>query len=597
MAKVGSKGDVTVRVGTLYDDAGVEAGKGDLGDLDEKSTSTSEKMINQWEKVKANWLKVVAAIFAMKQAWDFADAAARFDQQEQAFTNLAASHGVNAKMVIADLKVMSGQMVSTAQLMTSAGSAMLLGIPADRLSEMMEIARAAAKVMGTSVQDAFNDIATGIGRQSPLILDNLGITIKLEKAYGSYASQLGKTTSQLTDSEKKQAFLNAAMDAGQEIVQRVGKQSLNAAQAMAMFTATMADMKIWAGKVIISTTAALAGVAFAISKVFAQMLKTAATAIGKLDQLLGKLPFYKATPSILEFAEAQGEAVKEADRLMNQSFGVATAVWKEKEAVAGLIQKKKELNQIPSEPIEEKKKEAEADDPETAAIKTRMAFRYAEMEQLMTFDEVRAASMERGAMLSDEMVGREVANNRAMAMAVQARSRVTGVANQEMEKQILSFIETGKFSLGAMAKIMAQQVKIELAGIAAKAAVQALYFTGLGLAASTPWGAASLGPPGQFFAAAAQMAAISGAALAATAAVQGLAGGRAEKPAPGTAGGEPIQTTGGDQAASVFESGSQPQQPTVIQRTYINVEGHVVDLADFARRLIPATEEALEDGA
>ena len=297
---------------------------------------------NYGKSVVAMAAKVGGAFLAMGKAWDLMGAAARFDEQEQAFTNLAASHGANAKSIIANLKALSGQTVSTAAVIESAGNAMLLGIPAERMAGMMEIARASAKVTGQTVQEAFNDIATGIGRQSPMILDNLGITVKLGKAYDGYAASLGKSSKQLTDAEKKQAFLNAVMRSGREIVDRVGKSNLSAAQAQAMFVAKMEDFKIVAGKVIITITAALSGVAFAISKVFAQTLKTAATAFGKLDQLMGKLPFYEATPGILEFADAQGAAAKEADRLMKQSFDVATAIWKEKEAVEGLAKAKQE---------------------------------------------------------------------------------------------------------------------------------------------------------------------------------------------------------------------------------------------------------------
>ena len=336
--------------------------------------ATLKKASSDFDKygksVVAIFVKIKAAQIALTKAWDLAADAAKFDQQEQAFTNLAASYGANAADIITSLKQVSGQTVSTAAAMDAAGKAMLLGIPAERLASMMEIARASAKITGQTVQEAFNDIAVGIGRQSPMILDNLGITVKLSKAYIEYAGHLGKTVKQLKDAEKKQAFLNAVMKSGKSIVDRVGKSTLTAADAQAIFTAKMQDMKIIAGKVIITVTAGLSGIAFAISKVFAQTLKTVATAIGKIDQLMGKLPFYKATPGILEFADAQGAAAKEADRLMKQSFGVAAAVWKEKEAVEGLAKAKRKAVEDPEEPAAVK---AVKDISEAASYAPRLA--------------------------------------------------------------------------------------------------------------------------------------------------------------------------------------------------------------------------------
>jgi len=84
----------------------------------------------------------------------------------------------------------------------------MLGIDKNKLPELMEIAAARGKVMGRTVTEAFNDITIGIGRQSKLILDNLGIIVNAEDAYKRYATQLGKTSDQLTEVERKQAFVN-----------------------------------------------------------------------------------------------------------------------------------------------------------------------------------------------------------------------------------------------------------------------------------------------------------------------------------------------------------------------------------------------------
>ena len=70
---------------------------------------------------------------------------------------------------------------------------------------------------------------------------------------------------------------------------------------------------------------------------------------------------------------------------------------------------------------------------------------------------------------------------------------------------------------------------MQLVGIAAEAAVRALYFAALGTAALTPWGLATFGPPGVLFKAAGEMAAISGVSLATAYGVQYvIQGGREE---------------------------------------------------------------------
>ncbi|RLF32701.1 MAG: hypothetical protein DRN07_04430 [Thermoplasmata archaeon] len=102
---------------------------------------------------------------------------------------------------------------------------MMMGIRPEALTRLMAIARATAKMTGQEVTKAFEDITLGIARQSKMILDNLGIIIRVEEANRRYAASLGKTASQLTDAEKKQAFLNAALEAGEDLMHRLGDQS------------------------------------------------------------------------------------------------------------------------------------------------------------------------------------------------------------------------------------------------------------------------------------------------------------------------------------------------------------------------------------
>ena len=134
-----------------------------------------------------------------------------------------------------------------------------------------------------------------------------------------------------------------------------------------------------------------------------------------------------------------------------------------------------------------------------------------------------------------------LAANFRMAESAKSRSRVTGAANQAMQNQMLSLIDTHKFSTSALARAVAQLVKIELVGIAAKASIRALYEVGLGLATSF------VNPPesATHFAAASQLALIGAASLAGAAAVNVATGGGAQQGAPGSPTGEPLRTIPG----------------------------------------------------
>ena len=75
-----------------------------------------------------------------------------------------------------DLKEATAGTVSELELMKRAVSAKNLGLPVENLASLFEFATKRAQETGESVDFLVNSIVTGIGRKSPLILDNLGIS-------------------------------------------------------------------------------------------------------------------------------------------------------------------------------------------------------------------------------------------------------------------------------------------------------------------------------------------------------------------------------------------------------------------------------------
>jgi hypothetical protein len=124
-----------------------------------------------------------------------------------------------------DLKVVSRGMIAESELIGAAGKALLMGIKPAEITKLMEIAAATSKMTGQTMTEAFADITMGVARQSRMILDNLGIIVDSEKAYADYAKTLGKSSEALTDIEKRQAFMNAVVKSGDDMIKRLGASS------------------------------------------------------------------------------------------------------------------------------------------------------------------------------------------------------------------------------------------------------------------------------------------------------------------------------------------------------------------------------------
>lgn len=127
-------------------------------------------------------------------------------------------------------------MASTLTLTAGAGDELAKKL-FDAAPRLAEIAKASNKLNPALGDTAFlmESLGTGVKRASPLILDNLGLTIKVGDANEKMAQQLGKTVAQLSAEEKQMAILNATLEAGSTLIEQVGGSTEAAGDSLARF--------------------------------------------------------------------------------------------------------------------------------------------------------------------------------------------------------------------------------------------------------------------------------------------------------------------------------------------------------------------------
>jgi hypothetical protein len=167
-----------------------------------------------------NIIIVVLAREAIKRA-------TQIDSIKNGFESLSASIGTTALSLKRDLRTALRGTVSDFEIMKTANNAIILGVAqtGDQLAELANIARVLGRAVGRDAVDAFNDLATGIGRQSRLILDNLGIIINVGQAWQDYALRVGKSIDQLGAFERRLAFQEAVINQGRELMETLGDQA------------------------------------------------------------------------------------------------------------------------------------------------------------------------------------------------------------------------------------------------------------------------------------------------------------------------------------------------------------------------------------
>ncbi|MBF0410973.1 MAG: hypothetical protein HQM10_26755, partial [Candidatus Riflebacteria bacterium] len=211
--------------------AGADASKTkkDIGDLTDSffklSTGVNQAMdiLNRVGGV-AKWTLEMAAF------------GASVEETRQAFSSYARSIGVDSNAILEKLKRASGGTISEFQLIQSASKAMSLGVTkdGDQLAKLLEIARNKARLFGSDTAKAFEDIVIGIGRTSPLILDNLGIRIP---------ASFEKMTRGMSEAEKVAQLAILTIEEGSKQLSEMGGMVDSTADSFRKFEVAISEGK------------------------------------------------------------------------------------------------------------------------------------------------------------------------------------------------------------------------------------------------------------------------------------------------------------------------------------------------------------------
>lgn len=100
-----------------------------------------------------------------------------------------------------------------------------------KATELAKVAQDSATLANMGSSEALEKLIMGIQTLQPEMLRTAGITVSAEQAYKEYAATIGKSAAELSQAEKKQALLNATIEAGTQIagayeasMQTAGKQ-------------------------------------------------------------------------------------------------------------------------------------------------------------------------------------------------------------------------------------------------------------------------------------------------------------------------------------------------------------------------------------
>ena len=144
------------------------------------------------------------------------------EMAEQADGVTRAFNNLNQEGLLDNLRKATKGTVNDVQLMTAAVKANDFRIPLEDLGKYLEFAQLKAQQTGQSVDYMTNSIVTGLGRKSPLILDNLGISAAEISEKTKETGDFMKAVAEIVDTQLAAAgetYISAADRAAQKTVE------------------------------------------------------------------------------------------------------------------------------------------------------------------------------------------------------------------------------------------------------------------------------------------------------------------------------------------------------------------------------------------
>jgi hypothetical protein len=184
--------------------------------------------------------KTIGAAFAVEKLRQFVTesvkAAAAAEGIEAAFNRIA------PEGTLERLRQATKNTVSDVQLMTAAVKANNFQLPLQNLPKFFEFAQKRARETGESVDYLVESIVLGIGRKSPLILDNLGISaVRLREKFKGISEEQVDVA----------AVSQAVEDIVTEEMQKMGSSALTTADKIAQWGSAFDNAKVKAGEFFI----------------------------------------------------------------------------------------------------------------------------------------------------------------------------------------------------------------------------------------------------------------------------------------------------------------------------------------------------------
>ena len=206
----------------------------------------------------AAYAGAAATSFALQAAFTALANSARSLQTIEGLTALAAASGESGQKILASTQAITKGQLSLVESAQQVNLALSAGFNTTQIEGLSEVALKASRALGRDLGDAYTRVVRGSAKMETELLDELGIYTKIEPATRAYAAAIGKSVSQLTEYERRQAFVNAVVAEGQRKFSSINTTIPTAAEKIEAFGKRIIDLGTTVGAFLAERLAPLA---------------------------------------------------------------------------------------------------------------------------------------------------------------------------------------------------------------------------------------------------------------------------------------------------------------------------------------------------
>ncbi len=191
-----------------------------------------------------------ATTFALEAAFTALNRAAQIENIIRGTNALAASVGSNGPKILNSIKAITNGQLTLAEAAQSANIALSAGFSTEQIDRLTVAAMKTSRALGRDLTDSLTRLVRGTAKLEPELLDELGIFVRIEAATKRYAQQNNLSANSLSDFQRRQAFLNAALDEADRKFSVINTSAPSAQQSFERLAATIRDLATVLGNLL-----------------------------------------------------------------------------------------------------------------------------------------------------------------------------------------------------------------------------------------------------------------------------------------------------------------------------------------------------------